>query len=272
PQPADQQESIEGCALVHLQDDLKDFTEVMKAIYHPFYFDNLSPDADLRTLLAFVSGILNISTKYNLVFLRQKCIALLRAKFPVTLSGADSLVSSGFLYSAATVVRFIPLARTANVPALLPWAFYVSTSIDPEMLIADPVLSWKDKALCLAGRAALWERQKEDTHRFLFEFSRAPECRSVCTPRGMPGYTGGNLKQVPHNGGQGLSWRSVEQWRKTPAPLSEYDDWDTLGVCPACLGRVQAEHVKGRESVWNDLPKIFHLAESWDDIHSQQNR
>ncbi|KAG6823794.1 hypothetical protein H0H87_000287 [Tephrocybe sp. NHM501043] len=252
----EQGDSIDGCSVVHLQDDLRDFTEVIKAIYEPFYFDQLSPEADLRTLLDFVSGILKISTKYNLTFIRQKCIAILRAKFPTTLQGCDQLVSSGYQYTATTVVRAIPLARETNVPALLPWAFYISTNIEPDILLSDTVLSWQDKALCLAGKAQLWERQKEDTHRFMFEFTKAADCRHGCVLR-LP---------------QQMSWKHMEHLRKQPHPLAEYDNWESLAqICSACLARIQGEHEKGRQKVWNDLPKIFHLG-SWDGIHMEQNR
>ncbi|KAG6849140.1 hypothetical protein H0H93_011003 [Arthromyces matolae] len=254
PQPVEKGESMEGCAVVRLQDNLEDFVEVMKAIYHPLYFDNLDSDAGLRTLLEFISGILSISTKYNLGFIRDKCISILRDKFPTTLAGCDALVSSGYQYSATTVVRAIPLARENNVPEILPWAFYISINIDTDALLQDPVLSWRDKALCLAGKAQLWERQKEDTHRFLFEFARGPDCRIGCNIRPQ------------------LTWKHMEELRKRPHPLHEYDDWSSLGVCQACLQRVQIEHEKGREKVWNDLPKIFRLANSWQELHAEQNR
>ncbi|KAG5350367.1 hypothetical protein C0989_011323 [Termitomyces sp. Mn162] len=178
PEPAAREsESLEGCSVVHLQDDLHDFTQVIKAIYKPFYFDELPQNADLRKLLGFISGILKISTKYNLTRIRQKCIDILQGKFPTTLSGCEELVSSGYQYNATTVVSAIPLARETNVPEILPWAFYISTNIDTDTLLADPVLSWRDKALCLAGKSQLWERQKEDTHKFLFEFARPSDCR-----------------------------------------------------------------------------------------------
>lgn len=33
--PKNESDSVDGCSVVHLQDDLKDFTEVIKAIYQP---------------------------------------------------------------------------------------------------------------------------------------------------------------------------------------------------------------------------------------------
>ncbi|KAG5735841.1 hypothetical protein E4T56_gene9366 [Termitomyces sp. T112] len=255
PEPAAREsESLEGCSVVHLQDDLHDFTQVIKAIYKPFYFDELPQNADLRKLLGFISGILKISTKYNLTRIRQKCIDILQGKFPTTLSGCEELVSSGYQYNATTVVSAIPLARETNVPEILPWAFYISTNIDTDTLLADPVLSWRDKALCLAGKSQLWERQKEDTHKFLFEFARPSDCRHMCSLR------------LPQ-----MTWKHIEDLRKRPHPLHEYDDWDSLGLCHVCLQRVQDQHAKGREKVWNALPKIFHLG-TWEEIRKEQNR
>ncbi|GLB43813.1 hypothetical protein LshimejAT787_1403250 [Lyophyllum shimeji] len=256
PQPSDDTESIEGCPVVHLADRLADFTDVMKALYQPFYFDTLRPDADLATLISFVSGILRISTKYNLIFLRKKCISILQTKFPSTLEGCDALLSSGYKYVSSTIVRAIPLARENNVPEILPWAFYISTNIDTDTLLDDPVLSWKDKTLCLAGKEQLWEMQKSLTHRFAFDFTKSHKCQHLCTSR-LPCAT--------------MTWRQSEELRLSPHPLHEYDEWDTLKVCQHCLEQVQVQHRKGREEVWNSLPVIFRLG-SWADIHLEQNR
>jgi len=227
----------------------------MKALYQPFYFDTLPPDADLATLISFVSGILRISTKYNLIFLREKCVSILQTKFPSTLQGCDALLASGYMYVSSTIVRAIPLAREANIPEILPWAFYISTNISTDTLLDNPVLSWKDKALCLAGKEQLWELQKSHTHRFAFDFTKSSRCQNGCTSR------------LPST----MTWRRSEELRGNPHPLHEYDDWDTLKVCQYCLDLVQLQHQNGREKVWKHLPAIFHLG-SWDDIHKEQNR
>ncbi|RDB24320.1 hypothetical protein Hypma_008443, partial [Hypsizygus marmoreus] len=255
PQPRTDVQSIEGCPVVHLTDSVADFSDVVRALYEPFYFDRLPPNADLSTLISFVSGILRISTKYNLVLLRQKCIEVLQTKFPCTLEGCDALLASGYKYVSSTIVRAIPLARETNIPELLPWAFYISTNIATDAILDDPILSWQDKALCLAGKNHLWEMQKSLTHRFLFEFTKALTCQQACQSR-LP---------------QTMNWRRAEELRANPHPLHLFDDWDTLKVCSKCLELVQAQHQKGREQVWNRLPAIFHLG-SWDDIHKDQNR
>ncbi|KAF8884993.1 hypothetical protein BD779DRAFT_1442763 [Infundibulicybe gibba] len=81
PRP-DNAEQIDECPIIHLPDSLLDFEDTMKALYRPFHFDSLPANADLSTTITFISGMLRISTKYNLHLLRKKCISVLQQKFP----------------------------------------------------------------------------------------------------------------------------------------------------------------------------------------------
>ena len=171
------------------------------------------------------------------------------------MSYCDILLSSKYSYNASSVVRAIPLARETNLPEILPWAFYVSTSIPNDVLLNDTVLSWQDKALCLAGKEKLWELQKSLTHRFLFEFTRVNACQSSCQSR------------IP----QLMSWRRTEELRSIPHPLEPFSDWDSLKICSRCVDYAQTQHRMGREKVWEDLPAVFHLGK-WNDLEAQQNQ
>ncbi|KAG6884922.1 hypothetical protein C0993_007241 [Termitomyces sp. T159_Od127] len=275
PQPQNGVEKIGDIPVVHLADDLGDFTDVLRALYEPLsvqfsqtfqselltildvssYFDKLSHDADLPAIMQFVSGILRISTKYDIVVLRDKCISILRRIFPSSLSDCDILLSSKYSYNASSIVRAIPLAREANIPEILPWAFYVSTSIPNDTLLNDTVLSWQDKALCLVGKEKLWELQKSLTHRFLFESTRNPACQLLC--------------QVRHP--QLMSWHRMEELRAMAHPLEPFCDWNSFKVCPRCMEYAKLQHKNGREKVWEDLPSIFHLGK-WNDLVAEQNR
>lgn len=219
------------------------------------YFDKLPHDAELPTLIQFVSGILRISTKYDIVVLRDKCISRLRRIFPSSLSDCDILLSSKYSYNASSIVRAIPLARETNIPEILPWAFYVSTTIPNDTLLNDTVLSWQDKALCLAGKEKLWEQQKALTHRFLFEFTRGIGCQLPCQSRLPPL----------------MSWRHMEDLRAVAHPLEPFDDWDSFKVCPKCIDHAKLQHRRGRDRVWEDLPCIFRLGK-WDELKAEQNR
>lgn len=216
------------------------------------HFDSLTPDADLNTLLTFISGILRISTKYNMPLLRKKCITIIQRKFPSTLAGCDEVLSSQYQYVPSAIVRAIPLALETNVPVILPWAYYLCTHIGLDALVNDPILSWRDKTLCLAGKERLWEVQKTTTHNNLFEFTRSTLCTNACQSR-LPAMT----------------WKDTEGLRLSPHPLEEHSGWSALKLCSKCLVQIEAQHHAGREKVWEMLPSIFQLG-SWEKIHNDQ--
>lgn len=253
PQPS-RVDNIDGCPTVELSDRACDFADTLKAIYDSFHFDSISGGCDLATLITFVSGILRISTKYNMVKLRRKCISLLSEKFPSTLAGCDAVLAQQRQYDASAIVRIIPLARENNVPSILPWAYYLCTNISMVDLLANTVLSWQDRCLCLVGKERLWEVQKSATHSLLFNFARAPQCLVSC------------VSKLPAR----MNWREAEELRMSPHPLEPYLDWQALHVCQKCLAAAEAQHKAGREKVWELLPSFFQLG-SWADIHKDQD-
>jgi hypothetical protein len=206
PQPVeDEEEMIEGCRIVNLPDSESDFVDLLNAIYRPecvpyplhsssncliislpfdlaSYFDSISADADLETVLTFIQGILRLSTKYIIRYLRQRCISLFLTKFPSTLRGYT--LKAGALnrekYKSDNVMRAINLARENNVLEVLPYAFYCIARQPHKRILKDrPMdISWKDKALCLIGRERLQWAQTSLSHVFLLNFQRAPLCQS----------------------------------------------------------------------------------------------
>ena len=220
------------------------------------YFDNLRADSKLKDLINFISGILRISTKYNLVSIRKKCISVLQEAFPSTLAKCDSVLSRKYEYIPSEVVRIIPLAREANVPIVLPWAFYLCGHIPVDGIMTNTVMSWRDKALCLAGKERLWEAQKTLTHEFLMHFKPSVGCTSGCQAHFS----------------SGITWKDTEALRQNPHPLEEYKDWGTFPfqLCSRCLTAMKARHKEGREKVWEMLPVIFELG-TWDEINKEQN-
>jgi len=256
PQPK-KMDTYDGCPKVDLHgDSVTDFVDVMRVLYDAFssHFDKIKPDTNLSTLITFISGILRISTKYGMHQLRNKCIAIIQDKFPSTLKGCDDVLSRGIQYVPSEIVRIIPLARETTVPKVLPWAFYLCAHISVDEILANSVLDWRDKALCLAGKERLWEMQKTLTHSFLLDFKQAPGCSTGCHAR------------VP----RALKLNDIESLRINPHPLEEYTDWKSLTVCNKCLQAVETQHKEGREKVWQMLPSIFHLG-TWDDICKDQS-
>ena len=190
-----------------------------------------------------------------MVTIRKKCISVMQEAFPSTLATCDTVLSRKYEYVPSEVVRIIPLARETNVPIVLPWAFYLCGHIPVDGIMTNSVLSWRDKALCLAGKDRLWEAQKTLTHEFLMHLKPAIGCNSGCQARFSCGIT----------------WRDTEALRLNPHPLEEYKDWSfPFQICSKCLSAMKLQHKEGREKVWEKLPAIFELG-TWDEIAREQN-
>ena len=86
------------------------------------------------------------------------------------------------LETPADIVRLITLASPshANVPSVLPWAYYLCTHMDVDDVLKNGVLTWESKALVLGGKEKLWEALKKHSHRMLFQFIPSPSCTSSC--------------------------------------------------------------------------------------------
>jgi len=220
------------------------------------HFDKLDSHTSIKDLITFISGILRISTKYHIQQLREKCITIIHDKFPSTLSGCDDVIKRKIPYRPSEIDRIIPLARETNVPRVLPWAFYLCAQMRTEELLQNPVLSWHDKALCLAGKERLWEMRKTVTHTFLLDFHPAPTCISGCKLRMPDSFT--------------AALEAIEVLRVTPHVLDEYTDWSNLRLCNRCQSFLQVQHKQGREKVWQSLPGFFHLG-TWEEISKNQS-
>ncbi|KAF8881404.1 hypothetical protein CPB84DRAFT_1687264, partial [Gymnopilus junonius] len=258
PQPEGER-MVEGCHLVRLQDSAKDFEDLLKAIYIPDHFDQCSSESDLDSILTFVSGILRLSTKYLIRYLRQRCISLLIAKLPTTFSGYEAKSTSPHSdrYRSDTVMRSIKLAKEANVPEVIPYAYYCLSRFPHKRFLKDRPddIPWKDKMIVLIGRERLWWAQMSLSHQFLLLFQRSPLCQSALCAHA----------RSPH-----AEWHELEK-HGSAHPLRGYDAWDNLNVCSACIAYCQQRHLEGRKEVWTLLPTWFEMP-PWEELKATQDR
>ncbi|KAJ3507996.1 hypothetical protein NLJ89_g5998 [Agrocybe chaxingu] len=144
PQP-EGEDMIDGCHVVELHDHERDFEDLLAAVYRPDHFDTLPIDADLDTVMIFIGGILRLSTKYVVRYLRQRCISLLLTKLPPTFEAyeAKSALTSppgnspAERYRSDTVMRAIRLAQDNNVLEALPYAYYCVSRFPHKRLLKD---------------------------------------------------------------------------------------------------------------------------------------
>ncbi|PPQ92807.1 hypothetical protein CVT25_004065 [Psilocybe cyanescens] len=257
PQPRGEL-TLDGCHMVHLQDSEKDFEDLLKAVYVPDHFESVTVESDLESILTFISGILRLSTKYMIRYLRQRCITLLLSKLPHTFAGyeAKSITSTADRYRSDTIMRAIKLARETNVPEAIPYAYYCLSRFPHKRFLKERPddISWKDKMIVLIGRERLQWAQMSLSHKFLLVFQRSPLCQtSLCA----------------HSRGPHSEWHEIERLGSSH-PLRAYEGWDNLNVCPDCISYCKARHLEGRKEVWKYLPTWFELP-TWEELRDAQN-
>ncbi|KAG1756723.1 uncharacterized protein EDB91DRAFT_1094086 [Suillus paluster] len=143
------QETYDGVDSVHMPDDAKDLEDLLRALYYPgtilSMLENRNPLAAIK-----YKGILLLSQKYFVRVLHKLLRARFRADWPSTLQEWDKLIEHYDGLSGSTLPqhdaasRFIDnrmlepasairLAREANIPEILPAAFYMLSTISPFM-------------------------------------------------------------------------------------------------------------------------------------------
>ncbi|KAJ6538863.1 hypothetical protein DFH09DRAFT_72543 [Mycena vulgaris] len=257
PQPPSStkgQEKIEGCHVVQLHDNQNDFVDLLRGIYHPAHFDSLPEE--LGDVLSWMTGMLRLSTKYMIASLRQRCISVLKTRFPATFADYNAMISHPHRkhYKSDDVMRTVRLVQECNVLEILPYAFYCVARMGLTRIATDTAsdISWREKAICLVGRERLRWAEMSLSHSFLFAFQPAPRCT---TPQCA-------LARGPQK-----EWRVLEAAR-SPNPLKLFTRWQALNVCGECIAHAQVQHQAGREEVWQHLPVIFELA-GWDELREK---
>jgi len=217
------------------------------------YFDD--PDEFLE-LDVGLSGILRLSTKYNILPLRSKVIALYLTQFPSTLDKFDSDTSEEWL--ERDIIRLIALFRETNTLECLPSVLYLCSRFPMSTLLHGSdscALSWEDKSMCIMGREELLQAQEDLSYSFIYKFQSPPNCASngLCAKRARR-----NMYLFYHT-----------RDRLTDVfALKEFTSWDLVednGICSLCVKKARSDHKAGRKAVWDLLPKFFGLG-SWGEI------
>ena len=200
-----------------------------------------------------LSGVLRLSTKYNVKGLRQIAMSHLNNAYPITLEAWDKRDAAlPFSPEECPPIAVMQLAREANVPNILPIVMYCC-SIRSLADILDGVtwngthfaLSSTDQRTCLIARQALLTAKRRTVSTFLNPFEGITVCgtRAACNT--------GRLRAVFTN----------EDDADGCDPLWDRFDWDGYAstVCPSCLAASKTSYKNSRTTVWADLPGLFDL-------------
>ncbi|KAF8155303.1 hypothetical protein K438DRAFT_1845886 [Mycena galopus ATCC 62051] len=242
----DEEDTIDGCPVVRLHDSPADVTCFLRAIFDSSYFE--PPPA--KTDLAAITGILRLSHKYDVQYLRRRALLHLDTGYPTSLgeyevSGSETFSSDGLDDSLLT----IHVASEVNATWLLPTAFYFLCYSDLPLILASPawpLLSPLNQSIALQA----YTKQRLACPPVL-PFLRIPFPEGCTDLERCSAYRESYLGDV-------ASWNISD-------PLGSYKDWSPFEgkVCPYCLKKGEEYHRGARRRLWEDLPGMYGLP-AWD--------
>ncbi|KAF8959166.1 hypothetical protein BDZ97DRAFT_1839242 [Flammula alnicola] len=260
--PGEDSDTFEGCPLVKLPDDVTDLTQLLKSIYEPTYFDDLSSTIqDENFVLGNISGVLRLTTKYRFKALRQKAIRILKEINPTDMDRfvvrftklLDSRSRNREEQKIATAEEIISLSIACNARTLLPGAFYRLCQIlgtdgsRDHLLLGSSNISDLDKAWCLSGRTRI-SAQVANSGAYLISDSNTPRCNLPEATTRSQRCRGRPPRKDPRFTFEDVVWTSTE------------------GACHKCMSLYEKQHRCRRQEIWDLLPQYFGLGKSWEEM------
>ncbi|KAJ7048647.1 hypothetical protein C8F01DRAFT_1070369 [Mycena amicta] len=248
PSVEDGEEMVDGCPVVRLHDSASDVEVFLRAIFDSSFFE--PPPS--KTTLPTIAGILRLSHKYDVQYLRRRALQHLDTGYPTSLavyevSGAETFSSDGLDDSLLT----IRVASEVGATWVLPTAFYFLCYSDMREILNSPqwpLLSAVDRETTIVS----YTKQRLACPPVL-PFLRIPFVEGCTSLKDCDEYRVQNLENV-HN------WNISD-------PLGSYRDWSPFEnlICAYCLKMAEMYHRQARKKLWDGLPEIYGLP-AWDEL------
>ncbi|TDL16671.1 hypothetical protein BD410DRAFT_795064 [Rickenella mellea] len=273
PQPETMEPTFDGLPIVELSDDDTDFTHILNFFYDRRYYLGGMP-----TTFSIVSGLLRMSTKYQVDELRDEIISHLAIAYPRTFEKYLEAVKPEAqlkLFPSFPGQHFamVTLARETNAYILLPAALWRSSCVgwlDITRGIVglngdSPRLPPNDRLRCLLLRHAFGEKSIHLEH----TLPRLWEA-STCKERGQDGRL---LKDYTPCQGRAVIKTSnhfanhhpkLEDHHDHFTQMNGFAKWRT-SVCDVCRNKAESELSSVRSSWWEQLPVMVGLP-AWKDL------
>ncbi|KAF7353921.1 BTB domain-containing protein [Mycena venus] len=270
---------VEGCPLVNLPDSEVEVTSFLRAIFDSSFFMSFPAP----TQFDIVVGVLRLSHKYGVDYLRRRALVHLSSAYQTTLSECDdssyygdesdpscpaSLIRSWeWPDDPAYYLVSVHLAREVDAPWILPYAFYCLASAYPRKLgvavyhgaVYNGVsitLSMQDQQTLVLGHTKQNASSAVDILRFL---SYPPKLKGCASPEKCFS----ERLQAMENNRENLRLSCGH-----PLGLWDDDEWEWLeNLCPACLAALKKTHENARQAFWDELPEIYALP-SWEELEN----
>ncbi|KAJ7464369.1 hypothetical protein FB451DRAFT_1370182 [Mycena latifolia] len=264
--PSSDMETMEGSPVVTVHDDPEDMEVFLKAMFDAEFF--ITPPAEAR--FRDIIGILRLSHKYDVPFLRNRSLKYLGLLYHTRLSeheepDLDLLFKIDFISYPSDVsidLTVINVAAETGALWLLPVAYYEACRF-PIQTIMTAGVSWDGlgeahRIACIIGHSA---QVQLFPNIIAFHFAGAEEL-SDCTNRMQCGA----LQLV-------LAARSRMLW-EMKRPLETVDDdycavLEESGLCSSCLTRMGEIHRTAKQTFWDGLPGMFGLP-GWAELEKMR--
>ncbi|KAJ7490868.1 hypothetical protein FB451DRAFT_1349350 [Mycena latifolia] len=279
PQPPDS-ELVEGCPLVHMHDSAADVTVFLKAIFDSEFFETYpSP-----TTIDAVTGVLRLSHKYAVDYLRRRALGHLSSHFFTQLSALDASEPGGSKWRLPSwvipedlcllhLIQIIQLVREVNALWILPYTFYrlaekcahhgpdVLTCIKSQTFKGSLIQLREDDEISFVKGFCVQISSVSDIMCFLRTPSTILECTSKydCLLARLDAL---EIAQADSK---------LPEYQADPLLLWYGADWGRLetAVCATCLKSLQRAHEKARQDFWDRLPPMYGLPE-WEELEKMK--
>ncbi|KAJ7607257.1 hypothetical protein DFH06DRAFT_1066691 [Mycena polygramma] len=247
PQP-ESQPLIDGCPVVLLHDSPIDAEHFLKAIFDSGFFER--PPAP--TTFQIVSGVLKLSTKYDVEYLRRRALLHLSTALPRSLEEFDSRIPHGPFGSRACIFPLLVLVHDLALTWALPIALFLASCSAVEDIV-DGIL-FEDTCVklphilqrtVLVARCTLAIERAHESFRFL-RYLPCEGCLSPTSCRHQSRAVLDALVPLPPNA--------------AISPLETMDPWwptFRFRFCAPCFLVAETEHRTSRQKIWNTMPAIF---------------
>ncbi|KAJ6572756.1 hypothetical protein DFH09DRAFT_916393, partial [Mycena vulgaris] len=251
PQP-ESQPLIDGCPVVVLHDSAADAEYFLRAIFDSSFFER--PPAPTR--FSIVAGVLRLSTKYDVEYLRRRALLHLSAALPGSLEENDTMLTPSHRTFDDPGCDFpcLLLAHGLGLTWALPAAMYavscraVGTIIDGIQFDGAHVqLHPSLQRACLIARSTLAVAQTHD----ILSFLRSPPIAACLLL--------GTCDQYRHSMFEQITTTKLVQPFGFIHPAYQED------LCDPCYVAANAEHRAARQKLWDSLPEIFELP-PWEEL------
>jgi len=246
-------DTYDGSPVVWLSDSSAELRPFLKATHDARY------NVDEKLECAVLCHILHLSSKYIVPHIRRRAIRALQYSFPPTLDRLSSLESTASRSGMGTVSDLFHLANIASEArafSLLASILILCATQRLEFVLDGSTFSSRLVQLTQANRRAVFQARQQLSHlarsvtlNSLYYTQQCTLLRCLITKR-VEG-----AKLLEGSKPDGLL-----------SPLSQFKHLSNILLCNACQTELNHDIAVGRQEVWERVPSLLGLGQSWEDL------